>query len=102
MLTDPTVMAPCRVVDAGLQLGHAEGLHHIVVGAGTQSGDPVTLLGPGGDRDDGDLAAAAQFSTDFDAVAVGQAEVEQDEVDGRGGERFGSGTGAQQVVPPAA
>ena len=63
-------------IDAGLQLGHAERLHDVVVGADAQAGDPVALLGPRGHRDDGHVAAAAQLPADLQAVAVGQAQVE--------------------------
>ena len=66
---------------AGQQFADLEGLEDVVIGAGVQSGDAVVQGVAGGDdehRQGGGLAAdAAQY---LQAVAAGQAEVQQDEV----------------------
>jgi hypothetical protein len=78
---------------AGEQLVHAEGLGEVVVGAGVEGGHLVLSCGQ---HDDWSLGPAAQSVDDVDAVDVGQAEVEDDQVgwppSGQGG----------AVVPSAA
>ncbi len=74
--------------DAGEQLGEPERLDQVVVGAGVEAGDDVELLVAGGEDEDGQVGVrGAQPPADVDAVDVGQAEVEDDELDavvGRG------------------
>ena len=66
--------------DAGDHLGAAERLDHVIVGAELEADDPVGLRPARGEHQDRDVAAAAQRAADVAAVAVGQREVEQDDV----------------------
>lgn len=65
-------------------LPYAEGLGDVVVGAEFQADDPVRLVAAGADDDDRHVTAFAQRPADVQAVGVGQAEVEQDDVVGLG------------------
>ncbi len=74
---------PCRELLAD------EGLGHVVVRAGFESGDDVVAVHLGGDDDDRDVARLADAATDLEPVHAGQAEVDEDEirfVDGERGE----------------
>ena len=66
--------------DARDDLARAERLDDVVVGSQLQAENPVHLGAAGGEHDDRHLGAPAQLATDVAAVAVGQGEVEQDEV----------------------
>ena len=66
--------------DAGDHLGAAERLDHVVVGAELEADDAVGLGAAGGEDDDRDARAGADRAADVAAVAVGQVEVEQDQV----------------------
>ncbi len=77
--------------DPGEQLGQAEGLDQVVVGAFVQRGDAVGLLAAGGDDEDGAGPARGEPAADVQALGVGQAEVEQHHVGGRGGQRLRAG-----------
>ena len=74
--------------DAREELRQPERLDEVVVGAGIQSGDDVELLVACRDDEDGEVGAGvAQATADVDSVHVGEAEVEDDELDvlpGRG------------------
>ena len=72
------------------QLGEAERLDQVVVGAGVEAGDDVELLVARGEDQDREVGPrGAQPPADVDAVDVGQPEVEDDEADALvgGGER---------------
>ena len=66
--------------DARDHLGAAERLDDVVVGAELEPDDAVGLGPARGQHHDRDVAAAAQRAADVAAVAVGQREVEQDDV----------------------
>ena len=66
--------------DAGQQLGRAEGLGEIVVGAVIEGGDFLRFLIAGGDDDDRRGEPRAKLLENFLAVDVGEAEVEDHEV----------------------
>ena len=66
--------------DAGDDLGAAERLDHVVVGAELEADDAVGLRAAGGEHDDRHAGAGADRAADVAAVAVGQVEVEQDQV----------------------
>ena len=69
--------------DAGFELGHAEGLGDVVVGASVEGGD-LAVLGAGGrEDDDRDVAPLADPPAHGEPVDVGEPEVEHDDV-GRG------------------
>ena len=68
--------------DAGLELGHAEGLGHVVVGPAVEGGHLAVLAAAGRQDDDGHLAPLADPPAHRQAVEVGQAEVEDDDVGG--------------------
>ena len=85
----------------GLQLGQPERLDQVVVGALVERDDPVALLGAGGDHDQRGVAAFAQAPADLQAVHVRQAEIEQHQVAGTGGQsRRTGGRGAYFVARP--
>ena len=69
-----------RGPDAREELAHREGLSQVVVGAGVQRADLVSVLRAGGDHDDGHLRPAADGLHHLDAVHVGKAQVKQDDV----------------------
>jgi hypothetical protein len=76
-----------RDAHAGEQLAHAEGLGQVVVGASVEGRDLVVLGAPRRQHDDRDLRPPAQATDQVDAVAVGQAEVEEHQVRGVLGDR---------------
>jgi hypothetical protein len=73
-------------------LGAGERLDDVVVGAELEPDDAVGLGAAGGDHDHGQFALAAQDTADVAAVAVGQREVEQDEV------RLGRPRGVERLL----
>jgi hypothetical protein len=66
--------------DARDHLRGAERLDDVVVGAELEADDAVGLGPAGGDHDHRDVRVAAQPAADVAAVAVGQREVEEDEI----------------------
>ena len=69
--------------DARDELAEAERLDDVVVGAELQPDDPVDLFGARGHHDDRHVGARPQLAAHVEAVAVGQAEVEQHHVEPR-------------------
>src|SRR6185312_1246110 len=63
------------------ELAHREGLRYVVVGTDLKPGDLVGLGAFRGQHDDRHLAARAQLAADFDPVAAGQHQVEDDQVE---------------------
>ena len=74
--------------DAGQELGHAEGLGDVVVGAFVEGGDFHGLLLADGEDDDGGFGDAADGAGEFDAAHLGHGEVGDDEVGGGGAEEL--------------
>ena len=68
--------------DPGFELGHAEGLGHVVVGSAVEGGDLAVLGAAGRQDDDRHLAPLADPPAHRQSVDVGQAEVEHDDVGG--------------------
>jgi hypothetical protein len=66
--------------DAGQELRHRERLGDVVVGALVEGQHLAMIRAVGGQHDDGDVGPRAQPAADVDAVDVGQAEVEDDDV----------------------
>ncbi len=69
--------------DAGHHLARVEGLGDVVVGAQLQADDAVGVIDPRGehdDRDGGGGGVGAQGAGDVEAVAVGQHQVEHEQV----------------------
>ena len=64
----------------GVQLAHAEGLGHVVIGAVFQRVDLAVLGAVRGQDDDGHLAPGPDALADLKPVEVGQPEVEHDHV----------------------
>ena len=73
------------------ELGDAEGLGDVVVGAGLEADDLVELGVLRGEHQHVGVAELAHPAADLDAVDVGQAEVEDDQVEGIEGGRANSG-----------
>jgi hypothetical protein len=71
---------PCHSPNPREQLAEPERLGEIVVGAHLEPDDLVDLLALGGDHDDGHGRPGTQLAAHRQAVHVGQADVEQDEV----------------------
>ena len=67
-------------VDASQELANAERLDQIVVGAELEAHDAVDLVSAGADDDDRHARAGAQLTAHLEAVAVGEAQVEQHEI----------------------
>src|SRR5215470_15746291 len=67
--------AGCRA-HPGQQLVHAERLGHVIVRAGVERLDLVVAVGAARQHDDRRVGPAAQPADHFDAIQVGQAEVE--------------------------
>ena len=67
-------------LDAGLQFARAERLGDVVVGAKFQTDHPVSLVGGGGEHDDGYLGVAADLLAEGKAVVAGHHDVQNDEV----------------------
>ena len=87
--------------NAGQQLADGEGLGDVIVGAQIERGDLVFLLAAGGKHHDGHLAPLADFADHFQAVAIGQAEIEQHQIRlARGGLRdaFLGGDGFVKLI----
>ena len=90
-----------RGAHAGEELVHAERLGDVVVGSRVERVDLVGLFATDGEHDDRNLGPAAQAADDFDAVNVGQSDVEQHDVGlvvGGLAERFGAGGGEGDLV----
>ena len=66
--------------DAGEELGHAEGLGDVVVGAFVEGGYFHGLLLADGEDDDGGFGDAADGAGELDAAHLGHGEVGDDEV----------------------
>ena len=71
---------PERHADPGEQLAGAERLGDVVVGAGVERRDLVPLLAPRREDDDRNGRPLAQPADHVEAVHVGQAEIEDDDV----------------------
>jgi hypothetical protein len=87
--------------DAREQFARAEGLAHVIVGAGIERGDLVPLLAAGGEDDDRHCRPFAQPADHREAVHVRQAEVDDDDLRlARGGfdEARGAGLGLEETV----
>ena len=69
-----------RDADPREQLAGAERLAHVVVGARVERRDLVALLAAGREHDDRDVGPLAHAPDDFEAVHVGQPEVDDDDV----------------------
>ena len=69
-------------LDAGLELTHAEGLGHVVVGPGVEAADLVGLAVEGGEHQDGDVGQFADALQDRPAVHLRESDVEDDQVGG--------------------
>ena len=63
-----------------LQLGHSEGLGDEVIGTAVERLDLAVLVAVGGKDDDRDMGELPNPSTDLNAVEIGQAQVEDDEI----------------------
>jgi hypothetical protein len=68
---------------AGDELGHLEGLGHVVVGAELQPDDDVHGVALGGEHDDRDPALRPDLAADLISVEYGEHDVEDDEVERR-------------------
>jgi hypothetical protein len=79
--------------DAGEEFAAAEGFGEVVVGAGVEGGDFVFFAVADGEDEDGDLGPFAEAAEDFEAVEIGEAEVEDDGFGLKGG-GFGEAEGA--------
>src|SRR6185312_10574769 len=103
---------PQRRAQPRLQLTHVKRLDQVVVGAEIEGGDAFLRLMPGGQDDDWGCGPLAHLPDDVLAVAVGEAEVEQDRIDrtmandpkrslGRlGGHDFRAGAGKRGLEDP--
>ncbi len=80
------VAVPEGRADAGHQLGRAERLGNIIVGAAVQGQNFFLFLGTGGNNNNRDAGPGADFADDFDAVPVGKAEIEKDQIRAAGGD----------------
>jgi hypothetical protein len=69
-----------RGADPGEQLADPEGLREVVVGARIEGLDLVRFPASGRDDDDGNRRPAADLAGEVDAVAVGEPEVEEDDL----------------------
>jgi hypothetical protein len=73
-------MAAQRDAQARLQLANAKGFTEIVIGAGIQRGNFIVLFGAGRQHDNRHLAPLAHVANKINAVAIRQAEIEDDQV----------------------
>src|SRR5215212_873894 len=87
------LIAPQTGSDAGQQLARRERLGHVVVGAGVEADDLVSLLAPRRQHDHRPVPELAQSPAHFHAVQVRQADVEKHQVRRRR-------SGRQQRVRP--
>jgi hypothetical protein len=81
-------MAAEHAADAGQQLDGVERLADIVIGARVKRRHLVHLLSPGGNHEDGHAAPFPKARQKFQAIHVGQSQIEQD---GIGAARRGQG-----------
>jgi len=77
----PTRASPseCRL-DPGEELGEADRLGDVVVGAGEQPADAIGLVAPGRDGDDRDVGRRSDLLDESPALEAGQVQVEEDEI----------------------
>ena len=66
-------------LDPGHELARVERLRHVVVRADLEPDDLVDVLVPRGEHEDRDIRGLADATTELDAVAVREVEVEDDE-----------------------
>ena len=88
--------------DAGDELGHAERLDQVVVGAELEADDAVGLKAAGGEHDDRHLGGGADCPADVAAVDVGQPQVEQDDVGLGAAHRLDPGGAGRRELDPEA
>lgn len=67
---------------AGGEFARTEGFDEVVVSADFEADDTIDLGGSGGEEDDGHVGARANGFAEFEAGAVGQADIEHDESEG--------------------
>jgi hypothetical protein len=80
------------------QLARAERLQHVIIGADLQADDPVDLVGAGGEEDDRDIGKAAQGPAKFEAITVGQADVQYRQIEAPGAQPGKAVDGQRNVV----
>ena len=76
------------------EFARAERLHQIIAAANLQADDPVDFTGAGGEENDRNARPRADGLAEFEAAAVGQADIENDErefLGGQGGQTCLSG-----------
>ena len=71
---------PARHPDPGEKFAGAEGLADVVIGAGVERRDLVPLLASRRQDDDRDGGPLAQPTNHFEAVHVGQSQVDDDDI----------------------
>ena len=84
--------------DARIQFGHVDWLVKEIVGSGFDAADAMTLIRQAGDKNDGNqarLRARFDFVTDFEAIAAGHHDVEENQV------RIERRTGVEGVISVA-
>jgi hypothetical protein len=90
--------------DPGKEFVDTEGFGDVVVGAGIEGGDLSGAVAASGEDHDRDRGPGAQLADDLDAIEVGEAQIEHDQVGvvGRGGvQRLGAVGGGDDLVPAA-
>jgi len=80
--------APQDGADAGEELTRIERLCHIVVGAELEADNAVGLAVAGGEEDERDGVAAAQFAAQREAIIARHHDVEDDDVETTGLQRL--------------
>ena len=68
-------------LDPGRQFSWAERFDDVVVGSDLEPDDPIDLVVPRGQEDDGNFGETADRLAEFEAIPVGQSDVEDDQLD---------------------
>ena len=87
--------------DTRFQLGHAEGLGHVVIGAGVKGGHLAVFQRRSRQDDHGHLAPGPDATNHLEPVEVGEAQVEHDHLrgtQGDAGEPLFGGRGHQHLM----
>lgn len=72
--------------DAGGEFAGAEGFGDVVVGSEFEADDAVDFAVTCGEEEDGDGGGLAESATDVEAAHVGESDIEDEAVEGFGGE----------------
>ena len=73
-------LAACHCFDAREKFARAKGFCEIVVSTEFESDNAINLISAGCQKENGDLGRTPDFTTDFEAIEIGEADVKNNEI----------------------